>query len=87
MRFVRLIYVKIYDILCAMLFIKNIFQNLLTIRSKDGKISKLSIDSVIFSPLKIFFEKIKKTSKKVLTKARRCDIIVKLSARSGRNGH
>ena len=80
-RFVDMIYVKIYDILCAMPFMKNLLKKCLTIWSKDGKISKLSSDSATFQTLKNFFKKFQKTLKKVLTKCRGCGIIVKLSAR------
>ena len=62
-RFVDMIYVKIYDILCAMPFMKNLLKKCLTIRSKDGKISKLSNDSITFRLKKLFQTFLKKLKK------------------------
>ena len=59
-RFVYLIYVKIYDILCLMPFVKNISKKLLTIYDKGGKISTLSYRTRLKTTVKIFLRNLKK---------------------------
>lgn len=67
---------------------KKSFEKYLTIESKDGKISKLSIDGIASQLSKNFSKDFEKNLKKVLTRGKRCGIIVKLSARAGsENGH
>jgi hypothetical protein len=54
-RFVYLRYVKIYDILCLMPFVKNISKKHLTIYDKGGKISTLSDMSCLKTKVKKLF--------------------------------